>query len=86
MCIRDRPWDATSSGEEEGDAAYDEASDADFFQRVAAAEAAETSAEDSSADSERDSERDSDPDRALPPKLPENKPKGKGKWAKLRED
>jgi hypothetical protein len=94
----ERPWDATGEEEEEEDAAYDEASDADFFRRVGAAaeSSAETRAEDSedsgdsedSADSE-DSDSESaveEPDGALPPKLPDTKPKGKGKWAKLRED
>ena len=86
----ERPWDATGEEDEEEDAAYDEASDADFFRRVGAAaesSAAETPAEDSEDSEDSDSESAvEEPDGALPPKLPEKKPKGKGKWAKLRED
>ena len=72
-------WDAEDSEE------TDAASRADFFERVAAAEAEAESAETSSESAESAVSAD-EPDASLPPKLPEDKPKGKSKWARLKDD
>ena len=89
----ERPWDANRDEEDdETDAEEtDAASRADFFERVAAAEAeaeateSAESAETSSASAESAGSAD-ELDASLPPKLPEDKPKGKSKWARLKDD